>query len=168
MGTSTGTSLWDRIMLHSKKTSKSIRICYETLDVNWLTKINGFSFSYSESHGTEHLRVIHWLLFVLSRENTWDNQQQMTFALVQSKLPNSALMEKSKSPTLMQWDQICCSPSFHMDNVWETTQNPLQFKNQLLSSKTPHIFPDCFKIILAESRVTDNIQHDYVEFRCIQ
>lgn len=55
-----------------------------------------------------------------------------------------------------------------MDSVRETTQNSLQFKNQLLSSKNPLIHPDCFQTILAESGLTDNIQHDYVEFRCIQ
>lgn len=137
--------------------------------INKACNVNSaFSFSYSESHGTEHLGIIHWLLFLLSRKSIWDNQQQMTFALIQSKLPNSALREESKSPTLMQWDQICCSPSFHVDSVWETIQNSLQFKNQLLNRKITLIFPDCFKTILAESRVTDNIQRDYGEFRCIQ
>lgn len=38
----------------------------------------------------------------------------------------------------------------------------------MLSSTCPHIFPGCFNAILPESRVNDGIQHDYVEFRCIQ
>lgn len=57
--------------------------------INKVCKVNsGFSFSYSESHGTGHLRMIHWLLFILNRKSMWD-QQQMTFALIQSKLPNN-------------------------------------------------------------------------------
>lgn len=135
MGTSTGNLLWDRTM---------IWICYEVLDVNWLTKLVRSTmvlvFSYTEFNGTEYLRMIHWLLFILSRENIWDNQQQVTFALIQSKFPNSALMEKSKSHTFMQWDQICCSPHFHMDSMWETTQNSLSAAQQQNPPYIPWLF----------------------------
>lgn len=137
--------------------------------INKACKVNdGFSFSYSESHSTKHLRMTHWLLFILSRKNIWDNQQQMTFALIQSNLPNSALMEKSKSQSLMQWDKSAVVQVF----TWTVCEKPhrtlFNLKISCSAAKPPHIFPDCFKIILSESRVTDNIQHDHVEFRCIQ
>lgn len=117
---------------------------------------NGFSSSYYESHSTKHLRMIHWLPFILSKKSVWDDEQQMTFSLIQSKLPNCVVMEKFKSHRVIQWDQNNCSPSCHMvteDCAWENIQNCLQFRNQLLNSLHPHRFLDCFKTILTESMI---------------
>lgn len=51
--------------------------------INKACKVNnGFSFSYYESHSTKHLRMIHWLPFILSKKSIWDDEQQMTFTLI--------------------------------------------------------------------------------------
>lgn len=111
--------------------------------INKVCKVNsGFSFSYSESHGTEHLRMIHWLIFILNRKSMWDNDK---WPLLWSNL-SFPIVHLWKSPSHTHYCNEIKSAvvQLFIGTVCGKPHRTLQFENQL-SSRTPHIFPDALK-----------------------